>query len=208
MAPPGSSVNKLVVPGFCLETDLTSDSFFSDPCLLGPVPGPRISVTQKWRCHGDSPIHMSQRRMGVDQGLTLTSPPKTPNWLISQHFNPKPSGDNLPCTGLWEYCLAFFFFNRLVFRVWEHWAKWLWILENDSWYSSTLHWMSQSWTSPWALPEQLLKLFYSFYCFFFHFLKSYWSTVDLQSCDHFCCTTERFGYICAHIHSFSDSFPI
>lgn len=100
MAPPGSSVNKLVVPGFCLETDLTSDSFFSDPCLLGPVPGPRISVTQKWRCHGDSPIHMSQRRMGVDQGLTLTSPPKTPNWLISQHFNPKPSGDNLPCTGL------------------------------------------------------------------------------------------------------------
>ena len=42
----------------------------------------------------------------------------------------------------------------------------------------------------------------------FHFLKRCWSRVDLQCCDHFCCTTKGFGYACTHIHSFSGFFPI
>lgn len=42
---------------------------------------------------------------------------------------------------------------------------------------------------------------------FFHFLKFYWRTVDLQGCGHFCCTTKRFNYTCSHIRSRSESSP-
>ena len=42
---------------------------------------------------------------------------------------------------------------------------------------------------------------------FFHFFLNYWSIVDLQGCDNFCCTTKRFSYTCTYIHSLSHSFP-
>ena len=38
--------------------------------------------------------------------------------------------------------------------------------------------------------------------FFFLFLKFYWSIVDLQVCDNFCCTIKWFSYIRTHIHPF------
>ena len=38
-------------------------------------------------------------------------------------------------------------------------------------------------------------------------LKFYWNMVDLQGCDHFCCTTKWFTYTCTHTYSLSDSFP-
>ena len=41
---------------------------------------------------------------------------------------------------------------------------------------------------------------------FFHFLKCYWTIVDLQCCDNFCWITKWFSYI--HTYSFLDSFPI
>ena len=44
-------------------------------------------------------------------------------------------------------------------------------------------------------------------CDFFHFLKFYWSIVDLQCCDNFHCTTKWSSHTCTHIHSLSDSFP-
>ena len=44
-----------------------------------------------------------------------------------------------------------------------------------------------------------IYLFIYWYYPFFHFLKFYWSTVDLQGCDNFCCTTK---YTCAHPFSF------
>ena len=37
------------------------------------------------------------------------------------------------------------------------------------------------------------------------FFKFYWSVVDLQGCDNFCCTKKWFT--CTHIHSLSYSFP-
>ena len=43
--------------------------------------------------------------------------------------------------------------------------------------------------------------------FKFHFLKFYWSVVDLQGCDNFCCITKWFSYTHMYIHSPSDSFP-
>ena len=55
------------------------------------------------------------------------------------------------------------------------------------------------------------KLFHvclSVFFFFFHFLKFYWSRVDLQCCDNFCYTTKWFSYTYTHIHSFSGSFPL
>ena len=56
-------------------------------------------------------------------------------------------------------------------------------------------------------PGQFLQsnvLVHFFFSFFF--LKFYWSTVYLQCCDNFYCTTEWFSYACTHIHSLSD-FP-
>ena len=54
----------------------------------------------------------------------------------------------------------------------------------------------------------------SFIFFFFHFLKFYWSIVDLQYCHNFYCTLKYtvqvylwFTYTCTHTHSLSDSFP-
>ena len=38
---------------------------------------------------------------------------------------------------------------------------------------------------------------------FLFFFKFYWSLVDLQSCDNFCCTTKWFSHAYAHIHSLS-----
>ena len=49
------------------------------------------------------------------------------------------------------------------------------------------------------------------HCFFLQFLKKfYWSVVDLHCCVSFRCTVQWFSYIlmCAHIHSFLDSFLI
>ena len=42
---------------------------------------------------------------------------------------------------------------------------------------------------------------------FFHFLKFYWSVIDLQPRDNVCFTAEWFSYTCAYIHSLSDSSP-
>ena len=41
----------------------------------------------------------------------------------------------------------------------------------------------------------------------FHFSKFYWSIIDLQCCDNFCCKTKGCSYARTHMHSFSDSFP-
>ena len=38
--------------------------------------------------------------------------------------------------------------------------------------------------------------------------KCFWSIVDLQYCDNFCCITKWFSHTYIHIHSLSDSFPI
>ena len=59
------------------------------------------------------------------------------------------------------------------------------------------------WHFVFDIPAVLFFLF-----FFFHFLKFYWSVIDLQCCDNFCHTTKWFSYTYAHIHSSSDSFPI
>ena len=42
--------------------------------------------------------------------------------------------------------------------------------------------------------------------FFFRVLKFYWSIVDLQGYDNFCCTTKVFSYTYTHIHSLSDYY--
>ena len=39
---------------------------------------------------------------------------------------------------------------------------------------------------------------------FFHLLKFYWSTVDLQCCGNFCYATKWFSYAYIHIHSVSN----
>ena len=43
--------------------------------------------------------------------------------------------------------------------------------------------------------------------FFPSLFKFYWSLVNLQGYDNFCCTTKCFSHTYALIHSFSDSFP-
>ena len=45
-------------------------------------------------------------------------------------------------------------------------------------------------------------------CSFFHVLNFYWSIVDWQWCDNFCCTTNWFSYTYTHSHSLVDSLPI
>ena len=37
--------------------------------------------------------------------------------------------------------------------------------------------------------------------------KFYWSIIDLQGCDNFCCTAKWFSFTCSHTHCLSDSFP-
>ena len=37
--------------------------------------------------------------------------------------------------------------------------------------------------------------------------KFYWSIVDLQWCENFCCMTKWFSYTFTHIHSFQILFP-
>ena len=39
--------------------------------------------------------------------------------------------------------------------------------------------------------------------FFFHSLKFYWRTVDLQCCDNFCCIARWLNYTSIHTHPFS-----
>ena len=38
------------------------------------------------------------------------------------------------------------------------------------------------------------------------FFKFYWNTVDLQGCDHFCCTTKWLSYTFIYTHPFSFGF--
>ena len=49
------------------------------------------------------------------------------------------------------------------------------------------------------LPKKVFNLYY--------FLKLFWSIIDLQCCDNFCCMKKWFSYTCTCIHSLSDSFP-
>ena len=39
-----------------------------------------------------------------------------------------------------------------------------------------------------------------------HLKKFYWSWVDLQCCDNFCCTRKGFSYTCTRINSLLDLF--
>ena len=53
------------------------------------------------------------------------------------------------------------------------------------------------------LNNRGLNYFFLDFCF----LKFHWRLVDLQSWDHFCCTTKWFSHTQTHIHSLLDSFP-
>ena len=56
-------------------------------------------------------------------------------------------------------------------------------------------------------PALLLSLFLSLsLSFFFHFLRFYWSIVDLPCWHHFCCTKKCFRYKHTYSHSLSDYY--
>ena len=60
---------------------------------------------------------------------------------------------------------------------------------------------------PTTAPSKLQTLDTYIWVFFFSFfLKFDGSLVDLQGCDHFCCTTKWFSYTCQHIQFFFSFF--
>lgn len=144
VVPPGSSVNRPVVWGFCHQPGDRPDfrSFLLEPLLsrlcarswdLGD-----LGMAVPW---GVPHPRVSERIWGMDHGFTCLAGQTSlvlhlGNWVFSQDFNSEPSGDDLPCLGLWE-CYLFSFFPHLspteiILDSGKHWVKWLWVLGNDS----------------------------------------------------------------------------
>lgn len=142
VAPLGSSVNRFAVRGFCHPSGDRPD-FRS--CLLRPLPSrpcSRSLVDPEMTVPGESSIHVCQRGIGYGpRGYLHWLAPKTPNWVCSQHFNPKPNEGNLPCLGPQKCCLAPhnpLSLTEITLDSKKHWVKRLWILENNSQYPLNL----------------------------------------------------------------------